>query len=73
MPLPSSFTKAGEVGSHMVYPLASNVALSPPEGKEEASGSPIMSILPENSIIAPPSFSGEIKDSCFTAALLFSG
>lgn len=30
---------AGEVGSQAVYPLASNVFLIPPFGKEEASGS----------------------------------
>ena len=40
--------KAGEVGSHAVYPLASKVALSPPEGKLEASGSPLTSSLPDD-------------------------
>ena len=39
--------KAGEVQSHAVYPLASNVALKPPDGKEEASGSPLISSLPD--------------------------
>ena len=39
-------------------PLASNVALSPPDGKLDASGSPLISSLPENSIIIFPSLSG---------------
>ena len=34
----SSLTKAGDVQSHAVYPLASKVARSPPDGKEDASG-----------------------------------
>ena len=58
---------AGELGSHAVYPLASKVALRPPEGKLDASGSPLTSSLPENSIITPPVGSGEIKLSCFSA------
>ena len=57
-PTACSFKKAGLVISHAVYPLASNVALSPPEGNDEASGSPFMSSLPENSIIILPSSSG---------------
>ena len=32
-------TNAGEEGSQAVYPLASNVFLIPPFGKEDASGS----------------------------------
>ena len=64
---------AYEVGSHAVYPLASNVALSPPEGKEEASGSPLISSLPEKSIITPPSGAGEMKLSCFSAVTPVSG
>jgi len=47
--------KAGEVQSHAVYPLASNVALKPPDGKEEASGSPLISSLPEKRSKVVPS------------------
>ena len=43
------FTNAGDVISHAVYPLASKVALNPPEGNEDASGSPLISSFPENS------------------------
>jgi len=39
----------------------------PPFGKLEASGSPWVSVLPENSAIAPPSLSGDRKLSCFSA------
>ena len=39
----------------------------PPEGKLEASGSPWISALPENSATAPPSPSGARKLSCFSA------
>ena len=63
----SSLKNAGELQSHTVYPLASKVALRPPEGKEEASGSPLISSLPENSMITFPSFGAEIKESCFSA------
>ena len=38
-----SFTNAGEVQSHAVYPLASNVARIPPDGNDDASGSPLTS------------------------------
>ena len=41
---------AGDVQSHAVYPLASNVALNPPDGNEDASGSPLISSFPENSV-----------------------
>ena len=61
--------KAKDVGSHAVYPLASKVALNPPEGKLEASGSPLISSLPENSMITPPFFVLEIKLSCFSAVI----
>jgi len=64
---------AGVVGSHAVYPLASKVALIPPEGKLEASGSPLMSDFPEKSIITPPSKSGSINESCFSAVEPVSG
>ena len=37
-PPASCRTKAGDVQSQAVYPLASNVARSPPDGKEEAEG-----------------------------------
>ena len=62
-----SFTKAKAVGSQAVYPRASKVALSPPEGKLEASGSPRTSSLPENSIRTLPSAAGVMKLSCFSA------
>ena len=65
--------KAYDVGSQAVYPLASKVALSPPEGKEDASGSPLISSLPENSIITPPSGDGVIKLSCFSAVIPVRG
>ena len=39
----------------------------PPEGKEDASGSPLISSLPENSMIIRPSSSGCVtKASCFS-------
>ena len=31
--------------SHAVYPLAPHVSLSPPEGNEEASGSPFLNVF----------------------------
>jgi hypothetical protein len=46
---------AGLVGSQAVYPRASNVARIPPVGNDEASGSPWISSLPENSANAVPS------------------
>ena len=46
-PPASCLTNAGDVQSHAVYPLASNVALSPPDGNEDASGSPLISSFPE--------------------------
>ena len=60
--------------SHAVYPLASNVARSPPEGNEEASGSPLINSLPENSIRTFPfSFGAEMKESCFSAVVPVNG
>ena len=59
--------KAGEVGSHAVYPLASKVARSPPDGKLDASGSPFTSSFPEKSMITSPSPTGVMKLSCFSA------
>src|SRR5262249_30732698 len=57
----------GLVGSQAVEPRASNVARSPPDGNDEASGSPLTSSLPENSAIAVPSPFGLMKLSCFSA------
>ena len=37
-----------ELVSQTVYPLASKVLLKPPFGKEEASDSPFIRLLPEN-------------------------
>src|SRR3990167_5109474 len=62
-----SLMNAGLVGSHPVYPRASNVGRRPPEGKLEASGSPWINSLPENSKTTPPSLSGDMKESCFSA------
>src|SRR3989338_10074643 len=62
-----SLMNAGLVGSHPVYPRASKVGLNPPEGKLDASGSPWINSLPENSRTTPPSPSGEMKESCFSA------
>ena len=73
IPPASSFKNAGEVQSHAVYPLASKVALKPPEGKEEASGSPLISYLPLNSIITFPFPRGEINESCFSAVMPVRG
>ena len=52
-----------------MYPRASNVALKPPEGNELASGSPLISSFPENSMITPPFAVGEMKLSCFSAVI----
>ena len=46
-PAASCLTNAGEVQSHAVYPLASKVALNPPDGKDDASGSPLINSFPE--------------------------
>ena len=73
-PAASSRTKAGDVQSHAVYPLASNVALNPPDGNDEASGSPLISSFPENSIRTFPfSLGAEINESCFSAVVPVSG
>ena len=68
-PLINAYT----VGSHAVYPLASNVARRPPFGKEEASGSPLINSFPENSIMTLPSGAGVIKLSCFSAVIPVRG
>src|SRR4051794_40470111 len=68
-PFGLSMTYAGLVGSQAVYPRASNVARRPPDGNELASGSPLISSLPENSASAPPVPSGFRKLSCFSAVM----
>ena len=45
----------------------------PPEGKLEASGSPLISSLPENSATALPSPVGDRNESCFSAVIPVSG
>ena len=45
----------------------------PPEGKLDASGSPLMSSLPLISIMTVPSFIGLMKESCFSAVVPVSG
>ncbi len=45
----------------------------PPDGKLEASGSPLISSLPRNSAMAPPSLVGDRKESCFSAVMPVSG
>ena len=64
-----SLMKAGEVQSQAVYPRASKVARSPPEGNEEASGSPLINSFQENSMITRPSPMGEMNESCFSAVI----
>ena len=73
-PAASCLTNAGEVQSHAVYPLASNVARSPPEGKDDASGSPLINSLPEKDINTFPfGIGAEMKESCFSAVTPVSG
>ena len=45
----------------------------PPDGKLDASGSPLISSLPENSMTALPSPVGFRKESCFSAVMPVSG
>ena len=45
----------------------------PPDGKLDASGSPLTSSLPENSARAVPSPTGLKKESCFSAVEPVSG
>ena len=52
-----------------MYPRASNVERSPPEGKLDASGSPFMSCLPEKFMMTAPPSAGWIKLSCFSAVM----
>ena len=63
----SPMTKAGDEGSHAVYPLASKVFLSPPLGNEEASGSCWQSSFPVNSSRLSPLPYGSANESCFSA------
>ena len=73
-PVASFLTNAGDVQSHVVYPLASNVARNPPDGKDDASGSPLINSLPEKFIRTFPSFIGaEMKESCFSAVAPVNG
>src|SRR3954451_1244845 len=58
-PFGFSRMNAGEVGSQAVYPRASKVARSTPVGNDDASGSPWISSLPENSARPDPSPDGE--------------
>ena len=62
-----------DVYKRQVYPLASKVARSPPDGKLDASGSPFTSSLPEKSMITCPSPVGEMKLSCFSAVTFVIG
>ncbi len=71
--LPVFSSHGGLVGSHAVYPRASNVERIPPDGKLDASGSPWMSSLPENSDTALPSPLGDRNESCFSAVMPVSG
>ncbi len=64
---------AGDVGSQAVYPRASKVGRNPPEGNDDASGSPWTSSLPLNSVMARPSPVGLRKESCFSAVRPVSG
>ena len=64
---------APAASSHAVYPLASNVALNPPDGNEDASGSPLISSFPENSSKTLPSSVGLMKASCFSAVTPVNG
>jgi len=73
LPLASSFRKAGEVQSQAVYPLASKVLRRPPLGNDDASGSPWISCLPENSRCPLPLVLGEMNESCFSAVIPVSG
>jgi len=73
-PAASSLINAGEVQSHTVYPLASNVALNPPDGNEEASGSPLINSFPEKLIRTfPLGWGADINESCFSAVTPVKG
>ena len=73
-PAASCLTNAGEVQSHAVYPRASNVARSPPDGKDDASGSPLINSFPEKLINTFPFDIGAvINESCFSAVTPVNG
>ena len=73
-PAASCLTNAGDVQSQAVYPLASNVARRPPDGKDEASGSPFIYSCPVKLISTFPFGIGEvINESCFSAVTPVSG
>ena len=69
VPCPVTRSHGGLVGSQAVYPRASNVERMPPDGKLEASGSPLTSSLPLNSATARPSGVGFRNESCFSAVM----
>src|SRR5262249_16980406 len=71
--LPLLRSQGGLVESHAVYPRASKVDRMPPDGKLEASGSPLISSLPVNSATALPSAVGCRNESCFSAVMPVSG
>src|SRR6266850_6415880 len=71
--LPLTCSHGGLVGSQAVYPRASKVERIPPDGKLEASGSPLISSLPRNSAIAVPSVEGARNESCFSAVIPVRG
>ena len=52
---------------------ALSVARDPPEGKEDASGSPTISDLPVSCIMTASPPTGSIKLSCFSAVRLVKG
>src|SRR5512141_2405331 len=63
VPLGVTSSQGGLVGSHAVYPRASKVERIPPDGNDDASGSPLISSLPLNSATARPSGVGERNES----------
>src|SRR5215216_6000853 len=69
VPFGVTSSHGGLVGSHAVYPRASNVDRMPPDGKLDASGSPLISSLPLNSATARPSDVGDRNESCFSAVM----
>ena len=71
--LPLYSSHGGLVGSHAVYPRASKVDRMPPDGKLDASGSPWINSLPENSRTALPSPVGDRNESCFSAVMPVRG
>ena len=62
-----SMMNTGEAGFHAVYPRASHVARSPPDGKLEASGSLWISWSPVNCSMATFCSSKFRNASCFSA------